>query len=101
MVRLRAREENPVSDVKQPIEAAPENVLGVASMAVGIASIPLSLVRPVGLALGIAALVLGYLGRVKVTRGLATNGGQVALGLVTGFVGLILGVLFLILSLLD
>lgn len=101
MVRMQEREENPVSDVKQPAEAAPDNVLGVTSMALGIASIPLSLVTGVGLGLGIFALVLGYLGRMKVTRGVATNGGHVAIGLVSGFVGAILGTVFLILSLLD
>lgn len=77
----------------------PSNGLGLASMIVGIVSIPLVCCFSIGTVGGIVAVVLGFLGKGKVGRGEATNGGQARAGIICGFVAVGLGVLFLILGL--
>ncbi|MEH0983320.1 hypothetical protein [Micromonospora sp. CPCC 205556] len=69
-----------------------DNTLGLVSMILGIASIPLVCCY-LGIPLGIAGLVTGGLARQKATRGLATNPGQALTGLICGGVGLLLGIL--------
>jgi hypothetical protein len=45
---------------------------------------------PVAIILGLAAIVLGFLGRGRVRRGIATNRGSATLGIVTGLLSLLI-----------
>jgi hypothetical protein len=66
----------------------------LASMIVGIVSIPAALVAILGVALGIVAIVLG----VSARRGGASNSGQAMAGIVCGSIGLLLGLANMIVS---
>ncbi|SNS88218.1 hypothetical protein SAMN05421812_102198 [Asanoa hainanensis] len=77
------------------------NTMGLVSLILGIASIPLVCCAPLGLAAGIAAAVLGHLGKQKVAQGLANNLGQAKAGFICGLVGAGLAVLSIILGLLN
>lgn len=74
----------------------PSNGLGLASMIVGIVSIPLICCFSIGTLGGIAAVVLGFLGKAKADRGEATNRGQALAGIICGFVAVGLGLLLFI-----
>ncbi|MET8118867.1 DUF4190 domain-containing protein [Micromonospora sp. NPDC005189] len=74
------------------------NTLGLVSMILGIASIPLVCCLYIGIPVGIAGVVTGYLARQKVAQGQASNAGQAKAGLICGAVGVVLGILLLILS---
>jgi hypothetical protein len=75
-----------------------QNTLGLVSMILGIASIPLVCCLYLGVPLGIAAIVTGYLGRQKAAQGLASNDGQAKAGLICGAVAVGLAVLVVILN---
>ncbi|MFI6783518.1 DUF4190 domain-containing protein [Micromonospora sp. NPDC050276] len=74
------------------------NTLGLVSMILGIASIPLVCCLYLGIPVGIAGIVTGYLAKQKVAQGQASNAGQAKAGLICGAVGVGLGILALILS---
>ncbi|MGR6322052.1 DUF4190 domain-containing protein [Micromonospora soli] len=74
------------------------NTLGLVSMILGIASIPLACCLYLGIPVGIAGVITGYLGRQKAAQGLASNDGQAKAGLICGAVGAGLGILVLILG---
>ncbi|MFC8846972.1 MULTISPECIES: DUF4190 domain-containing protein [unclassified Micromonospora] len=74
------------------------NTLGLVSMILGIASIPLACCLYLGIPVGIAAVVTGYLGQQKAAQGLASNGGQAKAGLICGAVGAGIGILAIILA---
>ncbi|MFI6066475.1 DUF4190 domain-containing protein [Micromonospora sp. NPDC051227] len=74
------------------------NTLGLVSMILGIASIPLVCCLYLGIPVGIAGIVTGYLAKQKVAQGQANNAGQAKAGLICGAVGVGLGILLLILS---
>lgn len=67
---------------------APSNGLGLAAMILGILSIPFGPFC-IGAIAGIVAIVLGFIGRSRVGRGEATNGGQALAGIICGAVGLV------------
>ncbi|MEU5940647.1 hypothetical protein ABZ807_15990 [Micromonospora sp. NPDC047548] len=73
-----------------------QNTLGLVSMILGIAAIPMVCCY-LGIPLGIAAAVTGWLGRQKAAQGLANNAGQALAGLICGGVGLALGILQIVL----
>ncbi|MFG1915608.1 DUF4190 domain-containing protein [Micromonospora sp. NPDC048898] len=73
------------------------NTLGLVSMILGIASIPLLCCFYLGIPVGIAAVVTGYLAKQKVAQGQANNAGQAKAGLICGAVGVVLGILLIIL----
>ncbi|MGK5522747.1 DUF4190 domain-containing protein [Micromonospora sp. URMC 107] len=73
-----------------------QNTLGLVSMILGIASIPLVCCY-LGIPLGIGALVTGWLGKQKAAQGLADNNGQALAGLICGAIGVVLGLLQIIL----
>ncbi|MEH1169114.1 hypothetical protein V6V47_27410 [Micromonospora sp. CPCC 205539] len=74
------------------------NTLGLLSLILGIASIPLVCCLYIGIPVGIAGIITGYLGRQKAAQGLANNAGQAKAGLICGAVGAGLGILVLILG---
>ena len=71
---------------------APRNGLGTAALVLGILAVITGLFIVGGL-LGIAAIVLGVLGRKRVARGEATNGGMAIAGIVLGVLGVLLSAL--------
>ncbi|MEH1101356.1 DUF4190 domain-containing protein [Micromonospora sp. CPCC 205561] len=73
-----------------------QNTLGLVSMILGIASIPLVCCY-LGIPLGIGALVTGWLGRQKAAQGLADNNGQALAGMICGAIGAVLGLLQIVL----
>ncbi|WP_328420265.1 MULTISPECIES: DUF4190 domain-containing protein [unclassified Micromonospora] len=81
-----------------PQQQGQNNTLGLVSMILGIASIPLICCLYLGIPVGIAGVVTGYLAQQKVAQGQANNGGQAKAGLICGAVGAGLGILLIILS---
>lgn len=77
--------------------ANPSNGMGIAALVLGILSIVGGLFVIGGL-LGVLAIIFGFLGRGKAKRGEATNGGMALAGIITGFVGIALSVLVLVLA---
>jgi hypothetical protein len=77
---------------------APNNTLGLVSMILGIASIPLVCCFYLGIPLGIAAAITGWMGKQKAEQGLANNRGQAMAGLICGIVAVGIGILFIILA---
>ncbi|MFI7412323.1 DUF4190 domain-containing protein [Streptomyces sp. NPDC049627] len=76
----------------------PENGMGVAALVLGILSCCLfCLYGVVSLVLGILAVIFGIKGRKKAERGQATNHGQAQAGLITGIIGIVLGVIVIVL----
>ncbi|TDB76565.1 DUF4190 domain-containing protein [Micromonospora sp. KC723] len=82
-----------------PQPAGQQNTLGLVSMILGIASIPMLCCFSVGIPLGVAAVVTGWLGKQKADQGLASNGGQAKAGLICGGIAVALGVLGLVVNL--
>lgn len=73
-----------------------QNTLGLVSMILGIASIPLFCCY-LGIPLGAAALITGWLGKQKADQGLASNSGQALAGMICGGVGVLLGLFQIVL----
>lgn len=74
------------------------NALAIAALVVGVLSIigAFFTAGVLGVILGIIAVVLGVLGRRKVTSGRTTQHGGLALaGIITGVIGIVLGILFI------
>ncbi|WP_410811909.1 DUF4190 domain-containing protein [Micromonospora sp. 067-2] len=81
-----------------PQQQGQNNTLGLVSLILGIASIPLACCFFLGIPVGIAGVVTGYLARQKVAQGQASNAGQAKAGLICGAVGVGLGILAVVLS---
>lgn len=75
----------------------PNNGVGIASMVLGIVSIPFCACFGIGGLAGIVAIVLGFNGKAKAERGEATNRGVALAGIITGFVGVGLAIIYWIL----
>ncbi|WP_018252369.1 DUF4190 domain-containing protein [Salinispora mooreana] len=80
-----------------PFPAGKQNTLGLLSMILGIASVPLACCF-LGLPVGIAAVVTGWLGQQKVEQGLADNRGQALAGIICGAIGALLGLGWVVLE---
>lgn len=74
-----------------PPPAVPRNGLGTASLVIGIFALLSSPTIGGGVILGILAIILGVVGRGRVKRGEANNGGVAISGVVLGVLGLIAG----------
>jgi hypothetical protein len=68
------------------------NGLGTAALVLGILALLLSWTIVGGVVLGLAAVVLGVLGRGRVKRREADNGGSAVAGIVLGLVGLVIAI---------
>jgi uncharacterized membrane protein len=76
----------------------PQNGMGIAAMVLGILSCCLfCLYGIVSIVLGILAVIFGIKGKKRVERGEANNHGQAQAGLITGVIGIILGVAVIVL----
>lgn len=74
-----------------PPPISPRNGLGVAALVIGILALVSALSVFGGIILGIVAVILGFVGRGRVKRGEANNGGVALAGVVLGFLGIIAG----------
>ena len=72
-----------------PAPAAPKNGLGTASLVVAIISL---FTVFGGIVLGVVAVILGFLGRGRVKRGEANNGGIAMAGIVLGALSIVVSV---------
>lgn len=72
-----------------PAPAAPKNGLGTASLVVAIISL-FSIFG--GIVLGVVAVILGFLGRGRVKRGEADNGGIAMAGIVLGALSIVVSI---------
>ncbi|MDG4668816.1 DUF4190 domain-containing protein [Mycobacterium sp. 236(2023)] len=79
----------PYGGYPPPVPATPKNGLGTASLVVAIISL-FTLFG--GVVLGIVAVVLGFMGRGRVKRGEATNGGVAMAGILLGFLSIIVSI---------
>ncbi|WP_150133302.1 DUF4190 domain-containing protein [Streptomyces hyaluromycini] len=77
------------------MQPAPDNGLGTAAMVTGIISAIGFCLAPVALVMGVLAIVFGSIGRARVKRGVATNGGQALAGIICGSAGLVLAAAFI------
>ncbi|PQM48563.1 hypothetical protein C1Y40_01222 [Mycobacterium talmoniae] len=71
-------------------------VLLTALLVLAIAGLVTSFTVIGGVALGVAAVVCGFVGRGRVRRGEADNGGVAITGVVLGFVSVVAGLLFIV-----
>ena len=69
--------------------AAPRNGLGVAALVTGIVALLAAFTVFGGVGLGVVAVILGFLGRVRVKKGQANNGGVATAGIVIGAVAVV------------
>jgi hypothetical protein len=75
--------------------AGRRNGIGTAALVIGVVSLVLAVLlifAPLAALLGLIAAGLGIAGIMRVNRGIADNRGQAAAGLITGLLGLALGV---------
>jgi hypothetical protein len=77
-----------------------QNTQGLVGMILGIAAIPLFCCY-LSIPVGIAGAILGYLGLNKVKAGVATNRGQALTGVICGAVAVVLGIAWLIYSIVS
>ncbi|MGW4876286.1 DUF4190 domain-containing protein [Streptomyces sp. NPDC004262] len=78
------------------MQPMPNNGLGTGSLVTGIISVVGFCAWPVALVMGVLAIVFGSIGRARVRRGEATNGGQALAGIICGSAGLVLAVAFIV-----
>ncbi|MER5789249.1 DUF4190 domain-containing protein [Streptomyces sp. NPDC001980] len=77
------------------MQPMPNNGLGTAAMVTGIISAIGFCLAPVALVMGVLGIVFGAIGRGRVKRGEATNGGQALAGIICGSAGLVLAAAFI------
>lgn len=71
---------------------APQNGMGIAAMVLGIISCgSFCMYGVLSVVTGVLAVIFGIKGRKRVERGVATNHGQALAGLITGIIGIVLG----------
>ncbi|MEU4266923.1 DUF4190 domain-containing protein [Streptomyces sp. NPDC026092] len=80
---------------QQGWQQPPSNGMGTAAMVLGIIAVVGFCMYGLGIVLGILALVFGVIGRKKVTRGEANNGGMATAGIVLGAIGILVSSVFL------
>ena len=68
------------------------NGFGIAALILGLLALLLSWTIIGGIVLGLLALIFGVLGRARVKRGEATNGGLSVAGIVLGIIGLLIAI---------
>ncbi|MET7526834.1 DUF4190 domain-containing protein [Streptomyces sp900116325] len=73
----------------------PANGLGIASMVLGIIAVVGFCMWGLGVVLGVLALIFGLIGRGRVKRGEATNGGMALAGIILGSIGIVISGAFL------
>ena len=79
-------------------QAPPSPALAIVSMVLGILSIVTFCIPYLAIPLGIGAIVCAVIARGKIRQGRATGGGMATAGMITGALGLIIGIVVIILS---
>lgn len=74
------------------------NGLGIAALVVALLSLPAAVTIIGGLILGITAIVLGFMGRGRASRGEANNGGVAVAGIVLGALGVLLSLVLIVVA---
>jgi hypothetical protein len=77
----------------------PRNGLGTAALVLAIIGLLVCWIPFVGvlaIVLGVVAVALGFVGRGRVSRGLATNGGVAVAGIVLGLLSIVAGAVFIV-----
>lgn len=80
-----------------PAAGSGSNPMAIVALVLGILSIPVSCFYGFGIILGVAAIVLGVIAGRKAKAGQAGQGGLAKAGLITGIVGIVIGVVVLVL----
>lgn len=78
-----------------PPPIAPRNGLGTAALVIAIVGLLLCFTIVGGVLLGIAAVVMGLIGRGRVKRGEADNGGIAIAGVVLGLLSIVAALVFI------
>jgi amino acid transporter len=78
-----------------PPPTAPRNGLGIAALVLAIVGLVLCWTVAGGVILGLVAVILGIVGRGRVKRGEATNGGVAIAGIVLGVLAIVLALVFI------
>jgi len=78
-----------------PAPMAPKNGLGIASLVLAVVALVSVATVFAPIVLGAVAVVLGFLGRGRVKRGAANNGGIAIAGIVLGALAIIVGLAFI------
>jgi hypothetical protein len=73
----------------------PRNGLGIAALVVAIVGLVFCWTVVGGVILGVTAIILGFVGRGRVKRGEATNGGVAIAGIVLGFLAIVVSLVFI------
>ncbi|MCM2578889.1 DUF4190 domain-containing protein [Streptomyces meridianus] len=73
----------------------PSNGLGVAALVLGIVGSVLFFTTLLAAILGVLAVIFGIVGRIRASKGEATNGGQALAGLILGIVAILVSLGFL------
>lgn len=85
----------PYGDYYPGAPVAARNGMGVAAVVIGVIALVASCSVAGGLILGITAIILGFLGRTRVKRGEANNGGVALTGIILGAVAVVVSVAFI------
>jgi Domain of unknown function (DUF4190) len=80
---------------QSPPPIAPRNGLGLGALVIAIVGLLLCFTVVGGVLLGIAAAVMGFVGRRRVKRGDANNGGVALAGVVLGLLSIVAGLVFI------
>jgi hypothetical protein len=96
----RSQEMAPKEQVRTNVKK--KNSLSIASMILGIVSIPLSLLFGVGVLFGIAAVIMGYVARkqIKESGGMQEGDGMALAGIIIGGFVIVLSICVLIIAIL-
>ena len=87
--------QTPYGDYYPAAPTPPRNGLGVAALVIAILALISSFSVAGGIILGIVAVILGFLGRGRVKRGEANNGGVALSGIILGVVAIVVGLIFI------
>ncbi|MFF3750751.1 DUF4190 domain-containing protein [Streptomyces sp. NPDC002018] len=75
-------------------QPGPSNGMGITALVLGIISVVAFCLWGLGVVIGVLALIFGIIGRRKVRRGEATNGGMALAGIILGSIGALISAAF-------
>jgi hypothetical protein len=78
-----------------PPPTGPRNGLGITALVLAIIGLMFCWSVAGGIILGLSAIIIGFVGRGRVKRGEATNGGVAIAGIVLGFLAIIVSLIFI------
>jgi len=78
-----------------PPPTGPRNGLGITALVLAIIGLMFCCSVAGGIIIGLSAIIIGFVGRGRVKRGEATNGGVAIAGIVLGFLAIIVSLIFI------